>query len=74
MSKPPGLSVALTGAGGISLRVTPSDRIADKVWDAVEDAIDAGWTVERFRREAAECWDGYMSEKRKRDADAWRKP
>jgi hypothetical protein len=53
-------------------RITRPDRVQDGIYSAVETAIDAGWDVERFRREAAECWDIYLREKMERDAREWR--
>lgn len=52
------------------IRPTP---VEDAIWDAIERAVDAGWTVEEFRREAASCWDGYLHDKARSDRDAWRK-
>lgn len=38
------------------LRVTPIDRVADNIWDAVEAAQSAGWTPKQFINEAKEAW------------------
>jgi hypothetical protein len=56
-----------------AFEIVRSDRVQDGIYKAVEAAIDAGWTPEQFREEAAECWDIYLSEKRRTDAAAWKK-
>lgn len=73
MSKPPGVQFGVN-ADGLYLRVTPSDRVADAIYNAVEEALDAGWTVERFRREAAECWRLHLKARAESDARAWSTP
>ena len=55
--KPLGMSLMM-GAGPI-LRVTHPSPTEDKIWEAVEAAIEAGWTPERFRQESAEGWADY---------------
>lgn len=54
-------------------QIVRPNHIQDAIYRAVETAIDNGWTPEQFRREAAECWDVYLSEKRRMDANAWDK-
>jgi len=43
---------------------TPS-RVEDAVWDAVEEAISAGWTPAKFRREVIAAWDHELDEQKK---------
>ena len=47
--------------------------VQDAIWEAVEKAIEAGWQVENFRAEAADCWNEYLRRKRESDAKAWAK-
>jgi hypothetical protein len=70
MSKPPGIQYGIT-ASGPYLRVSPRDRVTDAIYDAVEAALDDGWTVEEFRREAASCWSICLAERKRSDEDAW---
>jgi hypothetical protein len=39
-----------------SLHVLKPSRVEDKVWDAVQEAIIAGWTPRQFVSEAADAW------------------
>lgn len=61
MSKPPGVTW--------DMRLRRSTPVEDAIWDAVEKAIDDGWTVEQFRIEAAASW----REKQRQDMDGDRK-
>lgn len=73
MSKPNGIEMYLTQSGDIGMRVVPIDRIADRVWDAVEEAINAGWTVEQFRCECAEAWAHTLRKQAEWAERDWRK-
>jgi len=42
------------------------DFIAEKVWNAVESAVLAGWSPERLKKEVAECWGAAMRDEAKR--------
>jgi hypothetical protein len=53
------------------MRVARPSTVEDKVWRAVQEAILAGWSVERFRREAREAWDGELREQREDAARDW---
>lgn len=54
--KPLGISLFVNGDGPSMRCVTPSP-VEDAVWDAVEAAIQAGWTPQRFKSEAAAAWE-----------------
>jgi hypothetical protein len=45
--------------------------IADKVWTAVQAAVWAGWSVEKFRRECASAWDEMLRKEREYAAKSW---
>lgn len=38
------------------LRCVMPTKTEDLIWNAVESAIEANWTTERFKREAADAW------------------
>jgi hypothetical protein len=50
------------------MKITRSSRVEDKIWDAVEEAVNAGWDAQRFIREAHDGWAHKLSEDAK-DAD-----
>ena len=60
MPKPNGISLGLSSEDGRSalptIRVTPHDRTTDTIWDAVQDARDAGWTFQNFKKEVVAAW------------------
>jgi N-acetylglucosamine kinase-like BadF-type ATPase len=66
--RPLGIGLAVAD-GALTFRVQPIDRAADRVWDAVREAIDAGMTPERFRSEAAEAWEHHLTEDGKHAAE-----
>ncbi len=43
---------------GISacLEVRMPNQAEDAIWEAVQSAIDSGWTPERFKQESALAW------------------
>lgn len=55
MSKPTGLSVTLDECG-LRFAVKQSSRVENAVWDAVQMAVDAGWSPEQFKLEVADAW------------------
>lgn len=59
--KPQGIGIAASG-GGLHYYVTPIDHVADRIWDAVRDAIDANMTPEQFKREAAQAWVQHLQD------------
>lgn len=62
MSKPLGMTAWLQ-----IVRPTPTE---DKIYDAVEAAIEHGIPVEEFFREARDCWRIALDEKRTSDQRA----
>jgi hypothetical protein len=66
MSKPSGISLTLDSYGDLRMRVTPTDRVADKIWEAVEEAIDAGMEPRAFRNEVVAAWEHELRERAKR--------
>ena len=68
--KPTGLAMTIQGHS-LSMHVTQPNRVTDAIWEAVQEAVSAGTTVERFRREAAEAWDYEMKQRAKDAAAAW---
>jgi len=61
--KPNGLTVGL--------RVVHPTRVEDAVWQAVQEAVIAGWDVSRFRRECAEAWNHELEEERRLAKHEW---
>lgn len=61
MSKPPG--IRLERVDGVPvMRVCQYSRVEDAIWDAVEEAINAGWDARKFRMEAASAWEHRLKE------------
>jgi hypothetical protein len=60
MSKPLGMTAAF--------QIVRPTRTEDKIWDAVEEAIAAGWTPQQFVSEARESWRTALQD-RVKDAD-----
>ena len=63
MSKPNGAVFNLDG----TLRITTPSRVEDKIWDAVEEAIAAGWTPSRLIAEAADAWTQSLTQQARTD-------
>ncbi len=59
MSKPYGLTA--------DFRIIRPTRIEDKVWDAVEEAVNAGWTPRQMMQEVRECWAESLKQKAQDD-------
>ena len=68
MPKPMGLDFTISDRG-MSLHSVRPSHAEDAIWDAVETAINNGWTPEQFKIEAASAWkdrqkqDGEHAEK-----------
>lgn len=65
MAKPNGIGIYSDGHS-VALRITQSSRNVDQIWDAVQCAVDAGMTVEQFKREVAQAW----ADKLRQDAES----
>lgn len=70
--KPNGIRLGVDGSG-LTMRVTQPTRTEDKVWDAVREAIDEGWTPKRFAIEVAQAWTDAVKEDARHAIDAVRK-
>lgn len=53
------------------MQVVHPTRAEDKVWEAVQEAICAGWTPVRFMREAREAWHAAKEDEVKADDSAF---
>lgn len=65
MPKPLGVQVDIGVDGLPRVGCRPPSRVEDSIWDAVAEAIDAGWTPQKFRLEAAEAWETYLRDEAK---------
>lgn len=65
--------MGLTSAGTLAIGVTQSNRATDKIWEAVEEAIGAGMTPEKVKREMAEAWEHFVKQQLKWDLEELRK-
>lgn len=66
MGKPLGVQM-LIGRSGPTMKVTPIDRVADLIWDAVEEAEISGWTAKQFVAECRDAWEECAQRKIKED-------
>ena len=71
--KPPGIEMVLRD-GALCIGVTETNRVTDKVWAAVQEAIAAGWSPEKFRREAKDAWAYELDQNKRWDMQGWDKP
>ena len=55
MSKPLGVQLTI-GEQGPRMWVTRPTYTEDKVWDAVQAAMDEGWSIDRLVHEAQAAW------------------
>lgn len=69
--KPNRVRMSLTENGSPRMFVPAISRVEDAIWEAVQEAISAGLTVEQFRKEAAEAWRQELQDQAERDAKAW---
>lgn len=54
--KPLGIEFT-AGARGLGMRITPSNRALDAIWEAVDEATSANMTAEQFMREVRQAWE-----------------
>ena len=64
MSKPLGVSLYATNQT-LGLRVVKPSPVEDAIWDAVEKAIENGWSAQQFKDEASECWEQKLRDEAK---------
>ena len=55
MPKPLGV-VIRTSERGLEIGLSSTSGVEDAIWNAVESAIDNGWTPEQFKNESAMAW------------------
>ena len=72
MSKPPGLALTL-GPDGLGMHVTRSTYTQDKIWEAVQSAVQDGMSVDDFRRECAEAWAEERRQQAESEAAQWKR-
>lgn len=48
------------------MSVTKPSKVEDAIWEAVELAIDNGWTPEQFKSELADAWAERLRDDAKR--------
>lgn len=73
MSKPFGVAIGLDTAGRPTLSVTRPSRAADKIYDAVQEAISSGMSVRDFFREAESAWEAERRNELKAEMQEFRK-
>ena len=59
----------VSGAGGIMFAVSTPSRVEDAVWEAVELAIDSGWTPQQFKNEISDAWREKLNDEAKQAVD-----
>lgn len=67
--KPNGIAMVVAGDRTIGFALNRPSKVEDAIWEAVELAIDSGWTPEQFKNEIADAWRDRLTEDAK-DADA----
>lgn len=55
----------LSESGGIGFAVSTPSKVEDAVWEAVELAIESGWTPQQFKNEIADAWREKLNDKAK---------
>lgn len=65
--KPLGIAFGLRD-GALTVGVTGTGIVENKIWETVQEAIADGWTPEQFKREVAEAW-GYELREAADDAE-----
>jgi len=63
--KPNGLSMRVSESGGIGCAVSTPSKVEDAVWEAVELAIESGWTPQQFKTEIADAWREKLNDEAK---------
>jgi hypothetical protein len=70
--KPLGIGLGVYD-GTLKMRVTPTSRATDAIWEAVEEARCASMTVKQFIAEAREAWEYHAKQDLKGDIDDFRR-
>lgn len=55
--KPIEVGMRVTESGAIGFAVNRPSKVEDAIWEAVEQAIEAGWTPRQFKLEVASAWE-----------------
>ena len=63
--KPPGIYLNTIRNGDVTFNVRKPSRVEDAIWNAVQEAIEAGWTAKQFRQEAASAWEDELGRQAK---------
>lgn len=66
--KPPGIYLS-AAHGAVTFNVRQPSRVEDAIWDAVQEAIEAGWDAKAFKREAASAWEDALTRQAKQAVD-----
>ena len=56
-------------SGGIGFAVSTPSKVKDAIWEAVELAIDSGWTPQQFKNEISEAWREKLNDEVKHAVD-----
>lgn len=64
MGKSPGIDLGVQ-EGCLTLRVSPISKVADLIWDAVQEAILVNMTPQQFKHEVADAWQHELIENAK---------
>ena len=67
--KPNGLSMSVSESGGIGFSVSTPSKVEDAIWEAVELAIESGWTPQQFKNEISEAWREKLNDDAKNAVD-----
>ena len=68
--KPSGVRIGI-GPSGPTMSIPRITRTEDAIWNAVQEAVDEGWTVEQFRRECASAWAQKLRDEREHAQREW---
>ena len=71
--KPSGIRLGLTQGGAPRMYVPDISKTEDAIWEAVQEAITAGWTPKQFRNEARSAWDQELKNRAESEMREWNK-
>lgn len=73
MPKPLGVALELDAQDWrLRVFVRQPSKVEDAVWEAVEQAIEAGWDPKRFKIEAEQAWEEKRQDDTKEEMKQWR--